>query len=246
MGVTAGSTPELVREEIDSLATRYELADGAADSLQGFVGMVDWGEPNFVPKAESQRRRRDRRRPPEQHRRMASNLLAESLAGLELEPLRTATRLADIGSGAGFPGMVLAIALPQAQVTLLEKVPEKCAFLRSVLEELRLDHVEVFEGPVQEWSDGAGACDAVSSRKVGRMDVMLEWTAPLLAPGGATVLYPGRTDFPDDATDEAAEVADATGLELAEVKPISSENRRGKPEQKHLYMYQKVGDGAAH
>jgi 16S rRNA (guanine527-N7)-methyltransferase len=149
--------------------------------------------------------------------------------------------MADIGSGAGFPGMVLAIALPRAEVTLIEKVPEKCSFLRRAAAELGLDNVEVVEGTVQQWSEGVGTCDVVTSRKVGRLETIVEWSAPLLAPGGAVALWPGSTDFDAEAPEAAADAAHAAGLRLAHVHRLESENRRGKPVVKHLYLYEKIG-----
>ena len=56
--------------------------------------------------------------------------VADSLSGLELEPLTPPRRIADVGSGAGFPGLVLAAALPEAEVDLIESVARKCEFMR--------------------------------------------------------------------------------------------------------------------
>src|SRR5690606_5065844 len=55
--------------------------------------------------------------------------LADSLAGLEVEALRSARRLADVGAGAGFPGLPLAVALPDAEVDLIESARRKCAVI---------------------------------------------------------------------------------------------------------------------
>jgi 16S rRNA (guanine527-N7)-methyltransferase len=240
MEAPSGLAPKRLGEEIDALAARYELADGAAVALQGLVGLVDWGEANFVPKPNPAHRRRNERRTAS-WRRVAS-VLAESLAGLELEPVREARRLADIGSGAGFPGMVLAIALPQARVALIEKVPEKCDFLHRAVAELGLQNVEVVEGPLQDWSEGVGACDVVTSRKMGRPNTIVEWSAPLLSPGGAVVLWQGRRDPAKETL--AADAADAAGLSLADVHPIASENRQGtRVDSKHLYVYART-DGS--
>jgi 16S rRNA (guanine(527)-N(7))-methyltransferase RsmG len=262
----SGSSESLdgIRETIDELATRYELGEGAPDALHELVRMVDWGQGNFVPKStdseeellaakhqarrktgrpqreiKSSRPTRDRGRAP----RVASSLLAESLTGLELEPVRAAGRMADIGSGAGFPGLTLAIALPETRVALLENVAEKCDFLRRAVEELELDNVEVVEGPAQEWSEGAGKCDVVTSRKAGRPKTIIEWSAPLLAPGGAIVVWPGSTDLKREVLEEAAGAAEAAGLRLAEPHSWTSKNRKGKTLTKHLYMYEKSAQG---
>ena len=60
--------------------------------------------------------------------------VADSLSGLEVPELRSAGRIADIGSGAGFPGLALAAALPEARVSLIESVRRKCEFMRRALE----------------------------------------------------------------------------------------------------------------
>src|SRR3954471_10840728 len=233
-------SPELVQGElegeIDRLAERYELSAASAEALQALVKLVDWEEANFVPKSSEGRGRRRGRSDPASKRRVASNLLSESLAGLELEPMRAARRVADIGSGAGFPGLVLAAALPQAQMTLIERVPEKCSFLRRASSELGLEHVQVVQGTVQKWSEGLGACDVVTSRKVGRPERMLEWSAPLLAEKGWVALWPGSTDFEEEAPKSGA------GLRVAQVLQLQSEDRRGRHVVKHLYLYQKVGE----
>jgi 16S rRNA (guanine(527)-N(7))-methyltransferase RsmG len=233
---------ESLREEIDALATRYALSDGSAKALHGLVQLVDWGEPNFVPKSGSADGSRERRRPVETAKRVALNTLVESLSGLELEPLRTARRVADVGSGGGFPGLVLAIALPQARMALIERIPDKCRFLRRAAEELGLENVEVVEGNVQAWSEGLGACDVVTSRKAGRFNTVVEWCAPLLAPGGALALWPGTSDFGEDAIAAGAEAAEAAGLRLAQVLQLPSVNRKGERIAKRLYLYATVDE----
>src|SRR4051812_11376660 len=163
MGGSSESVHEHIRGEIDALAERYELPEGTADALQELARLVDWREPNFVPKSDVDRPRREwrarrptrrARRPAERQRHTACSVLADSLAALELEPVRAARRLVDIGSGAGFPGLVLAMALPRAQVTLVERASEKCGFLRRTIEGLRLDNVDVVERYVQRWPEG--------------------------------------------------------------------------------------------
>lgn len=201
--------------------------------------MVDWSEPNFVPKSEPSRRLREGRQLRTPSSRTAVNMFAESLSGLELDPVRAARQVADIGTGAGFPGLVLAVALPQVRVALIEMVPEKCAFLRRAIAVLGLDNVEVVEGHVQQWSNGITACDVVTSRRAGRPNTIVEWSAPLLAPGGAIVLWQGRRNSSKEAL--AADAADKAGLRLAKIH--RPENPIGKRVKKHLYVYMKVDEG---
>jgi 16S rRNA (guanine(527)-N(7))-methyltransferase RsmG len=230
-------SPESVRtcigEEVETLAARYELARESTDALHGLVELLDLERPNFVPQSTPTSDEPDRRRPLAAARHIVSSALAESLSGLELEPVRGARRIADIGSGAGFPGLVLAIALREPRVTLIERIGDKCGFLRRASAELGLENVEVIEGNVQEWSE-EGTCDLVTSRKVGRPETVIRWSAPLLAPGGALALWPGRTDFEDGVS---ADATDATALQLAQVHRIPSVNRHGERGVKRLYLF---------
>jgi 16S rRNA (guanine527-N7)-methyltransferase len=218
------------------------LTEASADALHGLVQLVDWGASNFIPRPDRGDGTRARRAPT-QRARIARTVLAESLFGLELEAVRSARRIADIGSGAGFPGLVLAVALPQARVSLIEGGSEKCAFLRRAVAELGVENVEVFEGRARQWSAGMASCDVVTSRKSGHLDVMVEWSAPLVAPGGTIVLWPGTSDFAEHAVAAAADAANAAGL-LPEVHPLPSANRHGKHLVKHLYLYRKPRQGS--
>jgi 16S rRNA (guanine527-N7)-methyltransferase len=128
-------------------------------------------------------------------------------------------------------------------VTLIERDPEKCSFLRRVSLELGVDNVDVVEGRVQQWSAGVGTCDVVTSRKVGRLETMVKWSAPLLTPGGSVALWPGSKNFAEDAPKAAANAAEAAGLRLAQALPLESEDRRGRRVVKHLFLYEKVGGG---
>ncbi len=107
--------------------------------------------------------------------------IADSLAGLELAELRTPGVVADIGSGAGFPGLVLALARPESRVVLVESVGKKAEFLREAAEELSAGNVEVVTGRAEAWPAGIGACDVVTARALARLDILLEYAAPLLA-----------------------------------------------------------------
>jgi 16S rRNA (guanine527-N7)-methyltransferase len=168
------------------------------------------------------------------------SILAESLAGLEFEQVRTARRLADVGSGAGFPGLVLAIAIPHARVTLIEKRGEVCSFLRRASEELGLDNVNVVEQRAHLWSDGRGACDVATARNAGRVDKSLRLCAPLAAPGGVVVLWLKRRRDSDMET-LAAEAAEETGLRLAQVHQWEYRDE-ARVDVKHLYLYEKGPD----
>jgi len=162
--------------------------------------------------------------------------VADALVALELEHVRAACRLADIGSGAGFPGLVLAAALPEAQVSLVESSSKKCAYLRRAADAMGLENVEAVAERAEEWTAGLGRCDVVTARAVAPLTVLVEYAAPLLAEGGVLVAWKGRRDAAEEADGAAA--AAATGLAAAVVRPV----RPWKDaENLHLHVYLKVG-----
>src|SRR5712691_1349680 len=87
--------------------------------------------------------------------------VADSLSALALAQVRSATRVADIGAGAGFPGLALAIALPGATVTLVESARRKCDFIAHAAQAADIANAEVRCGRSEEWAAGRGACDLV-------------------------------------------------------------------------------------
>src|SRR3712207_1608384 len=90
--------------------------------------------------------------------------VADSLSGLQLEAVRSARSVADLGAGAGFPGLVLAAALPEAEVALVESVGRKCAFLDRAIDTAGLANARVVCARAEEWQDGRGACDLATAR----------------------------------------------------------------------------------
>jgi 16S rRNA (guanine527-N7)-methyltransferase len=102
-------------------------------------------------------------------------------------------RVADIGSGAGLPGLPLAIAKPGVRVVLVESLLRRAEFLRTVVAELGLD-VEVVRGRAEDRTvrDSAGGCDAVVSRAVASLDKLTRWSLPLLRVGGRMVAIKGE------------------------------------------------------
>jgi 16S rRNA (guanine527-N7)-methyltransferase len=161
--------------------------------------------------------------------------VADSLAALELEPVRAARVVADLGSGAGFPGFALAAALPDARVVLVESATRKCDFLRRTAEAADLRRVEVVHARAEEWRDGLGACALVTARALAALPVLAEYAAPLLAPGGTLVAWKGRRD-PREEADGAAAAAQL-GLEVVEVRPVAP---WPAARDRHLHVMRKV------
>ena len=163
--------------------------------------------------------------------------VADSLSGLELQPVREARMIADIGAGAGFPGLALAAALPDARVFLVESVQKKCAFMVRAIAAAGLTNAEVVCARAEEWRDGLGRNDVVTARALAPLAVIAEYAAPLLRVGGSLVAWKGARDANDEA--DAAAAARELGLEPREVRSV-----RPFPgaEQHHLHLYSKVTD----
>jgi 16S rRNA (guanine527-N7)-methyltransferase len=145
--------------------------------------------------------------------------IADSLAGLEVPEVRAARLLADLGAGAGLPGLVLATALPETEVKLVESIGRKCEFLRATAAAMGLENVEVVWARAEEWSAGLGRCDVVCARALAALAVLCEYAAPLLAEGGVLVAWKGAIDAAE--ADDAAAAAAHLGLAPQPVRAVA-------------------------
>jgi 16S rRNA (guanine527-N7)-methyltransferase len=144
--------------------------------------------------------------------------LADSLVALELEVVREAKRIADIGAGAGFPGLPLAVALPGAEVRLVESQARKCGFIEGVVASSRVENAKVVCARAEQWPEGLGANDLVLARAVAAQPVVLEYAAPLLCLGGALVDWRGRRNPEEERSATAA--AEQLGLRLESIQRV--------------------------
>ncbi|SFI21935.1 16S rRNA (guanine527-N7)-methyltransferase [Nocardioides psychrotolerans] len=108
------------------------------------------------------------------------------------ELLPQGATVCDIGSGAGLPGLVLAIARPDVRITLVEPLLRRTAFLEEVVDGLGLDTVEIFRGRAEELH-GQRRFDVVTSRAVAPLERLLGWSMPLVAGSGALVAMKGSS-----------------------------------------------------
>ena len=161
--------------------------------------------------------------------------VADALVALELEHVRGAGRIADLGSGAGVPGLVIASALPASAVALVEASRRKCTFLERAAAEMGLTNTAVVAERAEAWPAGIESRDLVTARALAPLAVLVEYAAPLLVIGGALVAWKGRRDG-DEERDGAA-AATATGLEPREVRPVRPWDGA---EHRHLHLYLKV------
>ncbi|MDT3345259.1 16S rRNA (guanine(527)-N(7))-methyltransferase RsmG [Microbacterium aquilitoris] len=106
-------------------------------------------------------------------------------------PLFTAgARVGDIGSGAGLPGLVLAIARPDVRWVLIEPMERRIAWLTEQTDDLHLDNVEIVRGRGEDWAEGP-VLDAVTARAVSAFRTLIPITAPLVRDGGELILLKG-------------------------------------------------------
>ena len=99
-------------------------------------------------------------------------------------------RVGDVGSGAGLPGIVLAIARPDVQWVLIEPMERRVTWLQEQRDALGLDNVEIVRARGEEWTEGA-VLDAVTARAVSALKTLIPLTAPLVRVGGELVLLKG-------------------------------------------------------
>lgn len=100
--------------------------------------------------------------------------------------------VADLGSGAGLPGLVLAIARPDVSITLIEPLERRVEWLRMVCDDLGVPNVRVVRARAEELVDEE-IFAAVTSRAVKALSGLVPWTAPLLSPGGRMLAMKGRS-----------------------------------------------------
>ena len=164
----------------------------------------------------------------------------DSLSGLPL--VGSPPRLADLGAGAGFPGIVLAAALPEARVDLVEAVQRKCAFMERALAAAEIGNARVVCERAETWArepppaGGREGYEVVTARAVGRLSTLAELASPLLVEGGLLVAWKGRRDPDEEA--EMARVADRLAVEPVEVRwvgPYAGSRNR------HLHALRKSG-----
>ena len=144
--------------------------------------------------------------------------VADSLVALELQQVRSAHRLADLGSGAGWPGLALAAALPDCHVALVESASRRTRYLERAVEAAGLVNVSVVHARAEEWRDGLGAQDVVTARALAALPVLCEYAAPLLRDQGVLVAWKGDLD---SAETEAGGLAAADlGLSTPEIRAV--------------------------
>jgi 16S rRNA (guanine527-N7)-methyltransferase len=170
---------ELLRAE--AAAVGVQLGPEAAERLLALCGLVREAPFNLTAV-----------RDPDDMRRKH---LVDSLACLPLADLRAGERVLDLGSGAGFPGLPVAIACPEVQMVLVEAVGKKAEFLRRAVERLGVAHACVVQARAEdlgrraEWRERS---DCVLARAVAPLRTLLELALPLCRVGGRLIAFKGK------------------------------------------------------
>ncbi len=164
--------------------------------------------------------------------------VADSLTGLEAPALREAATIADIGSGAGFPGLVLAIALPSARVDLIESVGRKCDFIRRAIDAAGIENADVINARSEDLATGDGreSYAAATARAVGRLSTLAELASPLLEDGGTLVAWKGKRD-----PGEEAQLAGAADILAMHSERILAVGPYAGSQHRHLHVIRKIG-----
>lgn len=168
--------------------------------------------------------------------------VADSLTGLQVPELRAARRIADVGAGAGFPGLVLAVALPSTEVDMIESVARKSEFIAEAASRAGIPNGRAVRARSEDHAaiappeGGREAYDVVTARAVGRLATLAELASPLLGEGGVLVAWKGRRDRDEEAELERA--ADDLAMEPVGVLDVGA---AAGYEHRHLHMVRKAG-----
>jgi 16S rRNA (guanine527-N7)-methyltransferase len=164
--------------------------------------------------------------------------VADSLTGLQVPELRTAGRIADVGAGAGFPGLALAVALPSAQVDLIESVARKCAFMNRAIEAAGIANATVLNTRSEGWAaeEGRDSYDVVTARAVGRLSTLAELASPLLKPNAVLIAWKGKRD--EDEEQQLANAAEDLAMQPEQTLDVGAD---AGSRHRHLHVVRKVG-----
>jgi 16S rRNA (guanine527-N7)-methyltransferase len=216
-------------KRLRELCGTYGLSDRAERQLAALLELVesDPAAPTSVTEAAE----------------AADAHVADSLAALPVigEHGRTGPAV-DVGSGAGFPGLPLAIADPQRDFDLLESTGRKCSFLTRALERTGLPNARVVCMRAEDWAraEGAGRYALALARAVAPLATLVEYASPLLHEGGLLVAWKGARDRREEAQGVAA--AHTLGMSPVAVVPVTP---FPQARHRHLHLFEKTGPAPA-
>ena len=160
----------------------------------------------------------------------------DSLTGLDVPELREATRIADVGAGAGFPGLVLAVALPEAQVDLIESISRKTAFITAAADAAGIPNAQAITTRAEDLArtEARESYDVVTFRAVARLSTIAELASPLLKEDGLMVAWKGKRDAEEEA--ELTRASEALAMTPEQILDVG---HRAGSEHRHLHVVRK-------
>lgn len=199
------TVPKTVLARITELCEQYSLPDPSSEQLSGLLLALS-GE--HAPTAVG-----DPTEGVDVH-------IADALSGLAVKKLATAQTIADIGSGCGIPGLVLAAALPASEVIAVEAASRRCDFIRETAADSGITNAKAVWTRVEEWGDRHAQFDVVTARAVASLPVLAEYAAPLLREGGVLVAWKGSPSAEEILACRNAALELGLGLpQIVKVKP---------------------------
>ena len=196
-------------------ASGVPVAETSVKKLNRYLEMlIDWNgrmDLTSVPPKEM----------PERH--FLDSLLPLTQAGLFPEGVS----LIDVGTGAGFPGLALAIALPGCRVSLLEAMQKRCQFLQAVCDELVLSNVRVIQSRAEitgREPEHREQYDRAVARAVAPLNVLCEYLLPFVLPGGMALCWKGPAA--EEELSDGAFAARTLGGEMGEIIELPCGNSR--------------------
>ncbi|MGH9730036.1 MAG: 16S rRNA (guanine(527)-N(7))-methyltransferase RsmG [Candidatus Acidiferrales bacterium] len=175
-------TASTVRNLLDPYYSAISLA--VCDKILTYMGLLSrWGEKIALTAVTNEHE-------------IVRFHFGESVFALSLQSFENG-RLADVGSGAGFPGLAIKLLRPNLQVTLLEPNKKKSAFLNEVIRKLDLGDVEVLPTAFATSKIRTGHLTYVTARALGRTEELLSWSKDSLSPAGHVVFWVGANDAKD-------------------------------------------------
>ena len=217
--------PPVSRETLEELVEVRGLPDGAAGQLARLLDALA-AEPDPHTTVSEPERALDVH-------------IRDSLVALEVPAVRQASSVVDIGAGAGFPGLPLALALPQARVDLVESASRKTAVIERVAAAAGITNARARHARIEEWAAAEGALgyEVATARAVAPLSVLLEYAGPLLDVGGTFVAWKGAAT--SDEVAAGAVAAAELGFDAPEIVPVRP---YATARDLHLYVYSKVRD----
>ena len=172
---------------------------------------------------------------------IATKHFLDSLTALAARRWTGRERVVDVGSGAGFPGLALRIALPASSVALVESVGKKCGWLEEISSILGLDRVTVHNARAEALGSNEAhraRYDVGTARAVSSLADCIEYLIPFVVVGGDAIIWKGKVDAELPAASRAAA---AVGAEITGIVPTSSLGFGDVLPGRHLVVVRKTG-----